>query len=170
MNRNSIVLTPAELGDPSPAFTTERFNGKRENYRMSEYRSVPQHRRAWQVTTTVLEAPKWVLEVFTVPGLPRDSQSFWIRHRRHAQRIVKLDRDLGGDGQLECVQYRLCRICKRVLVGAQAHEYTERIRALRSQWEFAAGPSCGIECVPKDKAVGAQRKQRNDNLKNGDPR
>jgi hypothetical protein len=170
MSRQLISLPLAEPCGPPLAYTTERLKEASENYRMSEYRSVPQHRRAWQVTTTVLEAPKWVLEVFTVPGLPRDSQSFWIRHRRHAQRIVKLDRDLGGDGQLECVQYRLCRICKRVLVGAQAHEYTERIRALRSQWEFAAGPSCGIECAPKDKAVGAQRKQGIANLKNGDPR
>ena len=89
-----------------------------------------------------------LLAVFIMPRLSNDSRSSWVRHRLVAQRIVKLDREAGGEGQFDCFQYRLCRVCKRVLIGAAAHEYTEKIRQPRFKWEFPHGPGCGTECAP----------------------
>ena len=148
-------LPPKRLPKQQPAeapseYTRQRLERKRQNYRMTDYRSIPTDRRAWHVTTTVFEIPQWFLDELAMPSLPCSPQSFWIRHRGFAQRIVKLDRAAGGEGNLECVQFRLCRVCKRPLVGARAHEYAEKIRLPKFRWEFPRGPSCGVECARKN--------------------
>lgn len=146
MTRRVVKFPEPTPAGPPAAYTAERFKRRSENSRMSEYRSIPVARRAWLVKTTVIEACDWVLKVFAVPSLPADSHSFWIRRRRHAEQIVKCDREAGGDGSLQCVPFRRCKACGRVLIGVEANDYTEKLRLPRFRWEFSTGPSCGVAC------------------------
>jgi hypothetical protein len=153
MSRLPIRFPEENAGAPSLANTVQRYEQHAQNYSIGNYRSIPTHRRAWHVTTTVLRVPDWFLDVFALPSLSSESRSFWIRHRNAAQKIVKLDHEAGGHGCIRCVQFRLCRVRRQALIGAAAHEYTERMRLPRFRWEFPQGPACGMECVPKRKPM-----------------
>lgn len=129
--------------------TMMTFHRITANARMSEFRSIPVERRAWHVTLTVREIPEWMLPAIALSSLPSESQSFWVRRRQFAQMWVKLDREAGGDGYASCVGFRRCPVCKRVMVGAAAHDYQEKMRRPKAKWEFVNGPACGLECRPK---------------------
>jgi hypothetical protein len=150
MTGRSILLPQHKPGDPSLAYTTEQLKRKVANSRMSTFRSIPTKRQAWHVTLTKLQMPEWALRVFSIPSLPSDKQSFWVRRRKAAAQLVQEDHVAGGAGHTECYQWRLCCVCKRVLVGAAAHDYQEKMRRPKAKWEFQQGPSCGVECEPED--------------------
>jgi hypothetical protein len=122
---------------------------REENHRKSGYMTIPVARRAWHVTLTAIEIPEHLLKAIALDSLPSDTKSFWVRRSQFAMKIAKADRDAGGKGILDCVEFRRCRVCKRVLIGPAAHEYQMKQRRGPWKWEFKQGSACGVECSPK---------------------
>jgi hypothetical protein len=118
--------------------------------RMRRFRSVPVARRAWWVTLTGTEASREEFgRVELAARLSFDPQAFWCLSRRLAQRLVSRDRSAGGSGTLYPVEYRLCAVCGRALIGSEAFEYRRKQMRPMSTWHFPEGPMCGVECKPK---------------------
>lgn len=143
------------MNEPSIHYTMDTYRRKIANARMGQFRSIPVARRAWHVKLTAITASRDFLEVVALKSLAQSPQSFWVRRRMAAQRIVKLDHESGGDGEATAVEFRRCCVCKRVLIGGEAHDYQQKMRRPLVQWEFKNGPSCGVECQPRKGKINA---------------
>ena len=117
---------------------------------MLTFRSVPVKRRIWWVTlsaTTVSREEFAPAEL--AASLSFSPQAFWCLSRRKAKRLVDRDRAIGGSGTLYPVEYRLCAVCSRVLLGPEAHEYRMKQMKPRESWHYPQGPACNMNCKPR---------------------
>ena len=126
--------------------------------RMLRFRSVPVKRRAWYVTLTATAADRErdFKGHDLVAGMTFEPQAFWCLSRRKASALVDADTAAGGAGTMYPVEYRLCAVCGRVLLGPEAHDY--RMKQLKPEWtwHFPAGPACNIDCKPSGRGPGGQ--------------
>src|SRR6185437_3378762 len=128
----------------------EQRNRKIKRELMRTFRSVPVKRRVWWITLTSTEvseedfSPKELTSALTFTP-----QSFWCLSRRKAQRLVDRDRRNGGAGALYPVEFRLCAVCSRPLLGQEAHDYRLKQMKPRASWHFRTGPACNMDCKPR---------------------
>ncbi len=128
--------------------------------RMQRFRSVPVKRRIWWVTLTAIvvsEANFTSRELSS--HLTFAPQAFWSLSRRKAKAIVARDQAAGGSGTLYPVEYRLCAVCSRVLLGPEAYEYRKKQMKPESTWHFPEGPACSYDCKPCGRGPGGQPKR-----------
>ena len=129
---------------------------KRE--RMLKFRSVPVARRAWWVTLTAMD----VCQEDFAPGelaaaLSFAPREFWVLSRRKAKALVGVDVARGGSGRLYPAEYRICPVCSRVLLGAEAAEYRKKQMRPIDKWDFATGPACNLDCKPRGRGVNGMK-------------
>jgi hypothetical protein len=74
------------------------------------------------------EVPERILSVIALPNPDAEPQSFWGRHRATALAFVKSDHEAGGQGDAGYVERRRCKVGDRLLIGAQAHDYMEKVQ------------------------------------------
>ena|ERR1039457_3336224 len=119
--------------------------------RMLRFRSVPVTRRGWYVTlaATVADQKRDFGSHDLVAGLTFEPQAFWCLSRRKARALVEADHRAGGTGTIYPVEYRLCPVCGRQLLGPEAHDY--RMKQLKPEWawHFPEGPACCTDCKPR---------------------
>ena len=127
--------------------------------RMRRFRSVPVSRRVWYVTLTVAEADQGRdFGSHDLPvGLTFTPREFWCKSRRAALRLIDRDRDAGGLPAMYPVDYRLCPVCGRMLLGPEAHDYQAKMRRPMRSWQFPDGPACKMDCKPKGRGPGGER-------------
>jgi len=118
--------------------------------RMQRFRSVPVMRRAWYVTLTATQADRDADfgSHDLVAGLTFTPQEFWCLSRRKARALIERDHQADGTGTMYPVEYRLCPVCGRQLLGAEAHDYRLKQMAPARTWHFSEGPACNLECKP----------------------
>ena len=144
-----------------------RRNGTIRRQRMQRYRSVPMMRRAWFVTLTTTEADRETDfgSHDLVAGLTWLPQEFWCFSRRKARALVSRDLLAGGSATMYQVEYRLCPVCGRVLLGPAAREYREKQLKPKRLWHYPEGPACNLDCKPKGRGPGGEhltyRKDKN---------
>jgi hypothetical protein len=126
--------------------------------RMLRFRTVPVTRRAWYVTLTATLADRDADfgSHDLVAGLTFTPQEFWCLSRRKAKALVDADRQAGGAGTMYPVEYRLCPVCGRQLLGAEAHDYRLKQMAPVRTWHFPEGPACSTDCKPSGRGPGGQ--------------
>jgi hypothetical protein len=126
--------------------------------RMLRFRPVPVMRRAWYVTLTATVADREADfgSHDLVHGLTFTPKEFWCLSRRKARALVERDKRAGGTGTMYPVEYRLCPVCGRQLLGTEAHDYRmKQLRPVR-EWHFPEGPACNLECKPHGRGPGGQ--------------
>lgn len=96
---------------------------------------------AWQVWPSVISIPSWCKPV---KGLPRDSRYVWLR-RSAAVKLARLDRERGGRPMVLRAEYRICKICKRSLLG----ELAKARRMLDESCPAGDQLPCGPDCAAK---------------------
>lgn len=125
--------------------------------RMRRFRSVPVKRRVWYVTLTATSITQ---DEFAPKELPASltflPQAFWCLSRRKARSLIERDTLAGGTGTIYPVEYRLCSVCGRQLLGPEAHDYRLKLLKPASTWHFPEGPACGVECKPCGRGPGGQ--------------
>jgi len=135
--------------DPDREPKLDRLSRHIKRERMLTFRSVPVKRRIWWVTLTRTSAS---FEDFKpqelAASLTFEPQAFWCLSRRKARALVGLDREQGGSGTLYPVEYRLCAVCSRVLLGPEAAAYRKKMMKPMATWQFEQGPMCGASCKP----------------------
>jgi hypothetical protein len=144
--------------DPLRESILYRRNGKIRRRRMSAYRSVPVKRRAWYVTltATVADQERDFGSHDLVAGFMFEPQAFWCLSRRKARALVNADLAAGGSGTMFPVEYRLCPVCGRQLLGAEAHHYRLKQMAPAHTWLFPEGPACSADCKRSRRGPGGQ--------------
>lgn len=150
-NALDVKIAPRGEGDISSTCLSRRLRLAETNSRMRRFRAVPVARRAWYVTLTVLKASRAdFAEGRLVKGLQFQAQAFWVHSKRLARSWLQRDR---GAGSTACamfpVEYRICTVCERILLGQEAQAYRMKQRRPFGKWEFKQGPACGVECRPK---------------------
>lgn len=144
--------------NPQRETLLDRRNRKIKRELMRTFRSVPVKRRVWWVTLTATQVSE---DDFTPKELPSaltfTPQSFWCLSRRKAQRIAELDRRNGGDPALFPVEFRLCAVCSRPLLGPEAHDYRLKQMKPKATWHFPEGPACNMECKPHGRGPNKER-------------
>jgi len=126
--------------------------------RMLRFRTVPVCRRVWFVTLTATQAIESEFKPRELAaGLTWTPQQFWCLSRRRARVIVDRDRAAGGSGSLFPVEYRLCPVCGRLLLGAEANSYRMKQMTPARRWHFPDGPACNMDCKPRGRGPGGQR-------------
>ena len=125
--------------------------------RMLTFRSVPVKRRIWWVTLTQTTVSRADFEPGELPeALSFTETAFWCLSRRKANALVMRDRSVGGSGTLYPVEYRLCSVCSRPLLGPEAHEYRLKQMKPASTWHFEQGPACNLECKPRGRGANGE--------------
>ena len=121
---------------------------------MLSFRSVPVKRRVWWVTLTNTVATREEFGHHDLPAsLTFEPQAFWCLSKRKAKAILARDHASGGSGTMYPVEYRLCAVCSRVLLGPEAHEYRMKQMKPAATWHFEQGPACNLACKPRGKAT-----------------
>lgn len=138
-------------GDISSATLARRLRLAATNSRMRRFRSVPVSRRAWYVTLTVVMASRAdFAQGQLVRGLVFQPQAFWVHSRRLAKHWLLRDTRAGSTAAtMFAVEYRICTVCGRILLAAEAQKYRLKQRRPFHKWEFTEGPACGVECRPR---------------------
>jgi hypothetical protein len=135
-----------------------RIRRRTARARMQRFRSVPVKRRAWYVTltATVADQEQDFDPHDLVAGLTFEPQAFWCLSRRKGRSLVERDKLAGGKGTMYPVEYRLCSVCGRQLLGPEAHDY--RLKQLKpaSTWQFPQGPACSEDCKPSGRGPGGE--------------
>ena len=135
--------------DPLREPKIEKRNAIIRRQRMLTFRSVPVKRRVWWVTLTAIAVSR---EQFGQQDLPQtlsfEPQAFWCLSRRKAMDLIDLDHRSGGSGTMYPVEYRLCSVCSRVLLGSDAHEYRLKMLKPMATWTYPQGPACNMDCKP----------------------
>ena len=117
--------------------------------RMLTFRSVPVKRRIWYVTLTATTSSEQEFSPHDLsPWLSFEPQAFWCLSRRKAKSILARDHASGGSGTMYPVEYRLCAVCSRVLLGPEAHEYRMKQMKPAATWHFEQGTACNLTCKP----------------------
>ena len=128
--------------------------------RMRRFRSVPVTRRVWYVTLTVTQADEAQFGSHDLAaGLSFGPQEFWCLSRRKAKTLIEADHAAGGHGTMYPVEYRLCPVCGRTLLGPEAHDYRVRMHQPIKCWQYEDGPACGPDCKPRRKYNKPTRRQ-----------
>ena len=122
--------------------------------RMLTFRSVPVKRRVWWVTLTATVTSADQFAPGELPmALTFTPDAFWCLSRRKAKAILARDHASGGSGTMYPVEYRLCSVCSRVLLGSDAHEYRMKQMKPMATWQFPAGPACNMACKPRGRGA-----------------
>lgn len=128
---------------------TAKLNQRIADGRMRRFRSVPTLRRVWYVTLTATEVNSNLFAPGQlVSGLSFEPRAFWLHARRVAYRLLEIDHANGGSGSAFAVECRRCKVCRRMLVAAEASTYRERERRPKRTWQFKQGPACSVDCKP----------------------
>lgn len=117
------------------------------NRAMRQFRQVPRARHAQFVILTKFVIPKQLRDK-ALPGFTHSEKTIWLRDYRLAAKLVRLDREIGGHGYTREVEYRHCRVCRKLLIGMEATDYRVKMRMPFDKWETKKGPTCGPDCRP----------------------
>ena len=140
--------------DPLREPKIEKRNAIIRRQRMLTFRSVPVKRRIWWVELTATRCPREYFKAHDLPaGLSFSETAFWCLSRRKATDLIDLDHRSGGSGTMYPVEYRLCSVCSRVLLGSDAHEYRMKQMKPMATWQFPAGPACNMACKPRGRGA-----------------
>jgi hypothetical protein len=124
---------------------------------MLSFRSVPVKRRVWWVTLTAVHVSRQEFQPCELPSsLTFEPMAFWCLSRRKARAILARDHAAGGSGTMYPVEYRLCAVCSRVLLGPDAHEYRMKQMKPAATWHFEQGPACNLACKPHGRGPNGQ--------------
>ena len=115
---------------------------------MRRFRSVPYLHHVHQVRLTKTPLPE---AVKSFASLSRGPDSAWIKSKRLAKALVEIDRQAGGQGTFMSYEYQKCLVCRRILLGPEAHDYLKRRRWPREKCYWPWGPCCSASCKPDDK-------------------
>lgn len=100
---------------------------------------------AWLVECSAIPIPDWARE-HAVKGLPVSPGRVWLR-RRDAWMLAAIDRgSLGRPTRLR-FEYRVCGVCKRVLIGELAKQYRMRLES-ESNYPGERLP-CDADCTAR---------------------
>lgn len=136
-----------------------RIRRRTSRSRALRFRSVPVARRIWWVTLTVAAVSVSEIDSQHLPvGLTFDPRAFWCKSKRLARRFCDRDVAMGGSPALYPVEYRLCPVCHRMLLGAAAADYRLKLMRPVKKWQYERGPACSSECVMP--ALGRPAKRR----------
>jgi hypothetical protein len=115
---------------------------------MRRFRSVPCERHVHFVRLTATTIPA---STKAIRDRTRTDKTCWMLSKRGARELVERDRAFGGQGSFDTFEYRRCKVCSRVLVGADAADYRERLRWPREKRYWPWGPTCSPDCKPPAK-------------------
>jgi len=129
--------------------------------RMQRFRAVPVHRRCWYVTltATVMDESQFGSHDLAA-GLSLGAQDAWVLSRRKAKTLVEHDRAAGGQGTMYPLEYRLCPVCGKTLLGPAAYEYRIKLHRPISRWQYPEGPACSPDCKPRTHYNTQKRRQQ----------
>ena len=135
--------------DPLREPKIEKRNAIIRRQRMLTFRSVPVKRRVWWVTLTATVTSADQFAPGELPmALTFTPDAFWCLSRRKAKAILARDHASGGSGTMYPVEYRLCAVCSRVLLGPDAHDYRMKQMKPVATWTYPQGPACNMDCKP----------------------
>lgn len=97
---------------------------------------------AWRVEPSVIAITEWVRR-HAIKGFPAGEGYVWL-HRNRAWGLSQTDRDNGGRPQLLRTEYRVCKVCKRLLLGVLA----KHRRMLNESILAGEQAPCGPDCYP----------------------
>ena len=163
INPLDIIIEPRGPGDLPSATLSQRLRRTITNGRMRRMgRSVPVSRRAWYTTLIAIAADEQrdFKPGQLVRGMSFEPQRFWVHSRRISSSWVSRDHAAGGRGSAFAVEYRLCRVCGRVLLAQQAHDYREMDRWPQRSWHYPQGPACSVDCAPPAIIRNSKHRQR----------
>lgn len=86
--------------------------------------SVPVARKAYRVEVTAVEMPQWAIDQ-ALKAVSVGENYVWLRSRRVANNLAKLDKIRGGQGIVDTAEYRRCQGCDRLMLGREAAETRE---------------------------------------------
>jgi hypothetical protein len=91
------------------------------------------------VELDVLKVPEWAY-FKRIKGLTCTDKSIWLR-RILARRLYSEDVRAGGNPKLTLTFHRMCKLCKRQLIGPEAQQRW-RLDCLPAGWLIPCGPDC----------------------------
>lgn len=128
-----------------PGCRVGRHSLRDANRELRKRGALPRPRYAQKVILTAIPIPIEI-QAKRLKAFHPMKNGVWLRNRRLAKRLVELDRALGGQGFMQPVEYRRCRVCRRLLVGHESWDYRERMREPKQEWDTPFGQKCGVEC------------------------
>lgn len=130
-----------------PAWQRTRDDRYRENGKLARWEMrAPRLKQIALVEPELIPVPDWALRK-AIKGLTSDRNKVWLG-RIAANLLARLDREVGGNPKLTVTSYRACRLCGRVLLGAEAEARFEQDR----KFEGHRAP-CGPDCVETERAL-----------------
>lgn len=104
------------------------------------------------VEVTAITIPDWAWAK-RIKGLTDTKMSIWLR-RILARELMREDEAAGGTPKVTWTSMRKCRICRRVLIGAEAENRFFLDLKVTGEWT-----ACGPDCVQLE-AVRLQSQQQ----------
>jgi len=119
---------------------------RREQKRFLRSKGVRPAKKQWVicVETTAIEIPAWAQtkadKRFTI-----DNHRVWFRGRNsgRAKILERQDRQAGGKPELTAVEWRLCPVCKRVLLSLEASARRRLDESSKLGREIGCSSECG---------------------------
>jgi hypothetical protein len=118
---------------------------RKARQRVLRNREIKPAKKQWMicVETTAIEIPAWAV----AKADKRMSQSehhVWFRGRNggHGKMLERQDRQAGGSPELTAVEYRVCKVCGRLMLSLDA----ELRRRLDESARLGRQLPCGSEC------------------------
>jgi hypothetical protein len=127
---------------------------RKERHRVLRGRGIKPAKKQWVicVETTAIEIPGWA-RAKAEPRLSQSPHRVWFRGRNsgRAKILERQDRQAGGRPELTAVEWRMCPVCDRMLLGLEA----EARRKLDESGVLGRTLPCSSTCKSRD-AEGAK--------------
>ena len=91
------------------------------------------------VETTAIKIPEWAFAK-RIKGLTETDNSIWLR-RILARELMREDEDAGGTPRVTWTSWKVCRICRRNLLGPEAENRFFLDLRITGEWT-CCGPDC----------------------------
>lgn len=94
----------------------------------------------WSVETTAIPIPEWARKN-QVKGLAEQGDRVWL-WTYDARKLIADDQMAGGSPIASEVEYRICEVCARPLLGVEAQARRAQVESGFGARHLACGPDC----------------------------
>lgn len=119
---------------------------RKERVRVQRAKGIKPTKKQWMicVETTAIRIPEWA-KAKAEKRLSQAEHHVWFRGRNNgrAKILERQDREAGGHPEVTAVEWRLCPVCKRVLLNLEA----EVRRRLDESGRLGRSLPCSGECA-----------------------
>jgi hypothetical protein len=123
LESENTTLTPASATRWRKSWPRQERTQRQERKRVLRNRGIKPAKKQWVicVETTAIEIPAWA-RAKAEPNLSQSPHRVWFRGRNsgRAKILERQDRQAGGRPEVTAVEYRMCPVCDRMLLGLEA--------------------------------------------------